>query len=282
MVIEWVRAGVLDVAFERHGEPSGWPVVLLHGFPYDPRCYDEVTGLLVTAGADVVIPYLRGYGPTRFVRRDALRSGQQAALAHDLRALIEALRLDRPLVAGFDWGGRAACLAAALWPDAVAGLVTVGGYNVQNIAASSDPAPPASERRLWYQYYLHGERGRSGLARHRKAFARLLWAEWSPTWDFSDATFEATAVSFENPDFVDVVVHSYRHRYGLVAGDPAYEDSEQLIAARPVITVPTIVVDPTHDTLGGSGVSLKARPALRPTRRAPNRAVRPQPAPGSA
>jgi pimeloyl-ACP methyl ester carboxylesterase len=255
MTIERVQAGALEVAFERHGGPPRWPVVLLHGFPYDPRCYDAVAALLVASGADVVIPYLRGYGPTRFVRDDTVRSGQQAALAHDLRELIEVLQLERPIVAGFDWGGRAACLVAALWPEKVAGLVTVGGYNVQNIAASTAPATPESERRLWYQYYLHGERGRSGLARYRKAFARLLWSEWSPTWDFSDATFEASAVSFENPDFVDVVVHSYRHRYGLVAGDPAYEQTEQQIAAQPLITVPTVVVDPTDATLSRPGAA---------------------------
>jgi pimeloyl-ACP methyl ester carboxylesterase len=249
MTIETVRAGVLEIAFERSGRPSGWPTVLLHGFPYDPRCYDAVAESLVKVGADVVIPYLRGYGPTRFVGDDTMRSGQQAALAHDLRDLIEALQLHQPIVAGFDWGGRAACLVSALWPETVAGLVTVGGYNVQDVAASGAPAPPLTERRLWYQYYLHGERGRSGLAEYRKAFARLLWAEWSPTWDFSDATFEATAVSFDNPDFVEVVVHSYRHRYGLVAGDPGYEDSEQRIATRPVITVPTVLIDPTEATL---------------------------------
>ena len=248
-MVQAIDAGALRVAFERHGRTGGWPVVLLHGFPYDVRGYDGVVGPLVEAGADVVVPYLRGYGPTRFLDAATPRSGQQAALAHDLLALIDALELARPIVAGYDWGGRAACLASALWPERVAGLVSASGYNVQDIAASATPHLPEVERRLWYQYYLHGERGRVGLAAHRRAYARLLWGEWSPTWAFTDADFEATAPSFDNPDFVEVVVHSYRHRYGLVDGDPAYEATERLIAAQPTITVPTVVLDPTRDTI---------------------------------
>jgi pimeloyl-ACP methyl ester carboxylesterase len=244
-----VRAGVLDVAFERHGQAGGWPVVLLHGFPQDARCYDRVAPVLADAGAKVVVPYLRGYGGTRFVSQATVRSGQQAALAHDLRELIAALGLEAPIVGGFDWGGRAACLVSALWPDKVSGLVTVTGYNVQNLPEAGNPVPPESERKLWYQYYLHGERGRAGLAANRADFARLLWREWSPTWDFSDAEFAATRPSFDNPDFVDVVVHSYRHRFGLVDGDPAYEATERAIAAQPRITVPTVVLDPTDDYL---------------------------------
>jgi pimeloyl-ACP methyl ester carboxylesterase len=243
------RAGVLDVAFERHGAADGWPVVLLHGFPYDIRCYDEVAAILAEAGADVVVPYLRGYGGTRFVSAGTVRSGQQAALAHDLRELIGALGLTAPIVAGYDWGGRAACLVSMLWPDRVSGLVSVTGYNVQNIPAAGNPLPPESERRLWYQYYLHNERGRAGLAANRSDYARLLWREWSPTWPFTEAEFAATAASFSNPDFVDVVVHSYRHRYGLAEGDPAYDETEQAITAQPAITVPTVVLDPTDATL---------------------------------
>jgi pimeloyl-ACP methyl ester carboxylesterase len=248
--VDTVRAGVLDVAYERHGDRAGWQVVLLHGFPYDVRCYDEVVAPLSRAGADVVVPYLRGYGPTRFRDADTPRSGQQAALAHDLRELLDALCLDHPIVAGFDWGGRAACLVAALWPERIRGLITVDGYNVQDIAAANTPAAPENESRYWYQYYLHGERGRNGLRAHRADFARLLWRQWSPRWRFTDAQFAATAPSFDNPDFVDVVVHSYRHRYGLVDGDPAYQQTEQLIAAQPLISVPTIVLDSEHDGLG--------------------------------
>jgi pimeloyl-ACP methyl ester carboxylesterase len=244
-----VRAGVLDVAFERHGNANGWPVVLLHGFPYDIRGYDRVAAALADAGADVVVPYLRGYGATRFVSSDTMRSGQQAALAHDLLELIDALGLTAPIVVGYDWGGRAACLVAMLWPERVSGLVSVSGYNVQNIPASGQPAPPEDERRLWYQYYLHNERGRAGLAAYREDYTRLLWREWSPNWHFTEAEFAVTAPSFSNPDFVDVVVHSYRHRYGLVAGDPAYDQTEQAIEAQPVITVPTVIVDPTKETL---------------------------------
>jgi pimeloyl-ACP methyl ester carboxylesterase len=248
-----VRAGVLDVAFERRGPAGGWPVVLLHGFPQDVRCYDRVAAELAAAGADVIVPYLRGYGPTRFVHDDTLRSGQQAALAHDLRELIDALGLTAPIVAGFDWGGRAACLVGMLWPDRVSGLVSVSGYNVQNIPASGTPLPPEAERKLWYQYYLHNERGRAGLAAHREDYTRLLWREWSPGWAFTDEEFAATAMSFHNPDFVDVVVHSYRHRFALADGDPAYEPTEQLIAAQPQITVPTVILDPTEDTLYSPG-----------------------------
>ena len=245
-----VHAGVLNVAYERHGTPGGWPVVLLHGFPYDPRCYDEVVGPLAEAGADVVVPYLRGYGPTSFASAATMRSGQQAALAHDLRELIGALGLRQPVVGGFDWGGRAACLVAALWPDSVSGLVTVGGYNVQDIPRAAIPAPPEWESALWYQYYLHGERGRRGLQEYRAEFTRLLWRQWSPRWLFTEEQFTATAKSFDNPDFVDVVVHSYRHRFGLVAGDAAYRATEERIAEQPVITVPTVVLDAAHDGIG--------------------------------
>jgi pimeloyl-ACP methyl ester carboxylesterase len=242
-----VRAGVLDVAVERRGTPGGWPVVLLHGFPYDVRCYDVVATVLADAGADVVVPYLRGYGGTRFVDAATMRSGQQAALAHDLLDLVDALALPGPIVAGYDWGGRAACLVSALWPDRVSGLVTASGYNVQDISAEAAPKPPAKERTLWYQYYLHGDRGEAGLRENRGDYARLLWSEWSPTWAFTDHEFEATRPSFENPDFVDVVVHSYRHRFGLVGGDPVYLATEDRIAAQPIISVPTIVLDGAHD-----------------------------------
>jgi pimeloyl-ACP methyl ester carboxylesterase len=247
--VQKVRAGVLDVAFERHGHTDGWPVVLLHGFPYDPRCYDRVAPLLAAAGADVVVPYLRGYGPTRFLDPATPRSGQQAALAADLRELIAALGLTAPIVAGYDWGGRAACLTAMLWPQQVRALVSVSGYHVQNIPAAAYPAPPQVEHRLWYTHYLHGARGRAGLDKYRREFARLLWQQWSPDWAFSEGEFATTATSFDNPDFVDVVVHSYRHRYGLVAGDPAYQGLEDTITAQPPIPVPTVVIDPGRDGL---------------------------------
>ncbi len=244
-----VRAGVLDVELWRSGDPDGWPVVLLHGFPYDAHSFDRVAELLAEAGADVVVPQLRGHGGTRFVEQGTLRSGQQAALAHDLVALVDALGLETPVVAGYDWGGRAACVVAALWPGRVSGLVTGNGYLLQDIADSRVPSAPYLERKHWYQYYLHGERGRAGLREHRAALARLLWEEWSPTWRFTEEEFEATRPAFDNADFVEVVVHSYRHRYGLVDGDPAYDDTERRIAAQPPVSVPAIVLDGEHDTV---------------------------------
>ncbi len=244
-----VRAGVLDVEVRRSGGTGGWPVVLLHGFPYDAHSFDRVADLLAEAGADVVVPSLRGYAGTRFLDAATPRSGQQAAIAHDLVALMDALDLEAAVLAGYDWGGRAACIVAALWPERVRGLVSGNGYLLQDIAGSGSPSAPHLERKHWYQYYLHGERGRAGLEEHRAALARLLWEEWSPTWDFTDEDFEATRPAFDNPDFVDVVVHSYRHRYGLVGGDPAYDETERRIAALPPITVPTIVLDGEHDTV---------------------------------
>jgi pimeloyl-ACP methyl ester carboxylesterase len=237
-----VSGGVLEIAYEDVGPADGTPVVLLHGFPYDIHAFDEVTPLLVARGCRVVAPYLRGYGPTRFLSAETPRSGQQAALGHDLLALLEALALPRAVVAGYDWGGRAACIVAALWPERVHGLVSCGGYNIQDIAGSATPRRPDAEYRYWYQYYFHGERGRAGLARYRRELTRLLWELWSPSWKFDDATFERTAASFDNPDFVDVVIHSYRHRFGLVAGDPAMEATEKRLAARPRITVSTVVL----------------------------------------
>lgn len=248
--VAFLRGKQVEIAYERLGAHGGWPVVLMHGFPYDPRCYDEVVAGLIPAGADVIVPYLRGHGPTRYLSPGTLRSGQQAALAADLRDLITGIGLERPIVAGFDWGGRAACVTAMLWPELVGGLITVSGYNVHDIATMSvTPAPPSEESRNWYQWYFHSERGRRGLDIHRSQLAHQLWQEWSPSWDFPDAAFEATRPSFENPDFVATVVHSYRHRYGLVPGDPAHDDYEAIIATQPPITVPTVILDPTDDPL---------------------------------
>ena len=241
-VLKHVEAGVLSVALEESGTPGGRPVVLLHGFPYDAHAYDEVAPRLAAAGCRVVVPYLRGYGPTRFLSAATPRSGQQAALAHDLLALLDALAIANAVLAGYDWGGRAACIVAALWPERARGLVSGGGYNIQHIARAMEPQAPEQEARNWYQYYFHSERGRAGLARHRYELARLLWRTWSPTWRFDEATYARTAASFENPDFVDVVIHSYRVRYGLVPGDPSVEDTERRLAAQPPITVPTIVL----------------------------------------
>ncbi|MEI7925881.1 MAG: alpha/beta hydrolase [Chloroflexota bacterium] len=257
--MKYVEAGVLRVAYEEHGDPSGSPVVLLHGFPYDVRAYDEVAPRVAAAGARVLIPYLRGYGPTQFLDSSTLRSGQQAALATDLHSFMDALGLSRTVLAGFDWGGRAACIVSALWPERVTGLVTQNGYNVQDIAHSGQPARPENEWRHWYQYYFHGERGRAGLAANRQELCRLLWRLWSPKWDFDDATYARTAQSFDNPDFVDVVIHSYRHRFALAGGDPSLEEIEKRIAMLPEISVPTIHLDGLDD--GVSAVGGTAAPA---------------------
>ncbi len=240
-------AGVLDVAYHEHGPPGGDAVLLMHGFPYDVHAYEEVAVRLADAGCRVLVPWLRGYGPTRFLSDDTPRSGQQAVLAHDLLALMDALAIESALLAGYDWGGRAACIVSALWPERVRGLVTGEGYNLQHIAVSGEPAEADIEHRLWYQWYFHGERGRAGLTANREDICRLLWKLWSPTWEFAEATFARSAASFANPDFVDVVIHSYRHRYALVAGDPAVEGTEQLLAAQPRISVPTISIDGLAD-----------------------------------
>jgi pimeloyl-ACP methyl ester carboxylesterase len=242
-----VRTATLDVAYEESGAASGVPVFLLHGWPYDPRCYDEVVPLLVAAGCRVIVPYLRGFGATRFLSADTLRSGQQAALGNDLLDLMDALGVERALLAGYDWGGRAACIVAALWPERALGLVTGNGYNIQDIAGSVKPVAPEQERRFWYQYYFHTERGRAGLDANRHALCRLLWTLWSPQWVFDDAVFERSAHSFDNPDFVAVTIQSYRHRFGSTAGDPALEAIEQRLAAQPKIGVATIALQGEAD-----------------------------------
>lgn len=246
-ILKHIEAGGLSIAYEESGNPNGVPVVLLHGFPYDVRAYDEVTRHLLSANCWVITPYLRGFGPTRFLSSNVMRSGQQAALAHDLLALMDALSISRAVVAGYDWGGRAACIVAALWPNRVIGLVSGGGYNIQNIAASTQAQTPDQELLYWYQYYFHTERGRAGLTKYRKEFCRQLWEHWSPTWKFDDSTYEQTAVSFANPDFVEVVIHSYRHRFGLIDGDSAFENTEKKLVNPPKITVPTIVLDGDSD-----------------------------------
>jgi pimeloyl-ACP methyl ester carboxylesterase len=242
MAILHIRTATLDVAYEESGIPGGEPVLLLHGWPYDPRCYDDVVPPLAAAGCRVIVPYLRGFGPTRFLSADTPRSGQQAALGNDLRELLDALGIERATLAGYDWGGRAACVVAALWPERVRGLVTGNGYNIQNIAASAKPVAPEQEHRFWYQYYFHTERGRAGLEQNRRALCRYIWQIWSPDWAFDDATYERSAASFDNPDFVAVTLQSYRHRFGYAAGDPALEPIEQRLAAQAAITVPTIVL----------------------------------------
>jgi pimeloyl-ACP methyl ester carboxylesterase len=247
MIEATIRAGVLEVAYRVYGAAEGWPCILGHGFPYDVHAYAEVAPLLVDAGARVIVPYLRGYGATRFLADETPRSGEQAALAFDLKALMDALKIERAVLGGYDWGGRAACIVSALWPERVVALVTGNSYNIQNIARAEEPLPAEQEAALWYQYYFHSERGRAGLAADRRGVTRLLWRMWSPTWSFDAATFERSAVAFDNADFVDVVIHSYRHRFGLVAGDPAVADIEARLVVQPTIGVPTIAIDGDRD-----------------------------------
>lgn len=245
--LKYINTGDLCIAYEESGNASGTTIILMHGFPYDIRAYDEVTRCLQTEDCRIIVPYLRGYGPTKFLSADTMRSGQQAALANDLIALMDALSIQKAIVAGYDWGGRACCIVSALYPERILGLVSMAGYNIQNIAKYAEPDIPEIEMLNWYQFYFHSERGRIGLTKYRKELCRLLWRNWSPTWKFNDEAFEASAVSFNNPDFVDVVVHSYRHRYGLAKGDPKFEAIEQSLQKQPTIKVPAVILDAEAD-----------------------------------
>jgi pimeloyl-ACP methyl ester carboxylesterase len=247
-----VRTPTLDIGYDAYGAATGFPVVLLHGFPDDARAWDAVAPTLAAAGYRVLVPYLRGYGPTQFLDPAAPRMAQQAAIGQDLIDFMDALGLESVGLAGYDWGGRAACITAILAPERVRALVTIGGYNVQNTLASPRTVPADEGRRLWYQWYFNTERGRLGLEQHRRAICRQLWQDWSPTWRFDDATFERTAASFDNPDFVPVVIHSYRHRHGNAPSDQRFESIERHLATRPPITVPTIVLHGADDGVSGS------------------------------
>lgn len=241
---------LLDIAYLARGPHDGLPVVLLHGFPYDVHAYDEVAPLLAASGCRVIVPWLRGYGPTRFVSAETMRSGEQAAIGHDVLDLLDALKIPKAVLAGFDWGGRGAAVVAAVWPERVLALVSCAGYPIQNIATSAVPIDPAQEYRYWYQHYFQTERGRFGLQAHRHELTRLLWKLWSPTWTFDEAALARTTASFDNPDFVDVVIHSYRHRLGNAAGDPRYAAVEAQLALQPKIAVPTVVVHGDVDDVG--------------------------------
>lgn len=245
-----IRTPVLEVAYQEAGPPDGRPVILLHGWPSDVHDYDEVVPILAARGFRVLVPWLRGFGATRFLRDTTPRSGQQAALGADVRDFMDALGIPDAILVGYDWGGRAACVVAALWPERVAGLVAITGYGIQDIASSGRPASAEQEHRYWYQWYFHTERGRAGLVANRGELTRLLWRLWSPNWAFDDATLAATIASFENPDFVDVTIQSYRHRYGNAPGDPAYDAIEVRLAALPPIGVPTIVLHGEADGVG--------------------------------
>lgn len=250
-----VTTDTLEIACLEFGSADGWPVVLSHGFPYDPHAYDEVASRLAEAGARVVVPYLRGFGPTRFLSDATMRSGEQAALGKDLVDLLDALGIERAILAGYDWGGVASCVASALWPERVTALVSYAGYDVVDVERNGHAYPPSLELAVWYQHLFQHERGRECLSRHRRELCRILWQQWSPTWAFDDETFERTAASFDNPDFVDVVIHAYRFCFGLVAGDPALAALEARLAEKPPITVPAITLDGTQDPLKPGGTA---------------------------
>ena len=238
-----IDAGPLNVGYVDAGPADGPTVVLLHGWPYDIHSFVEVAPLLTAAGCRVIVPYLRGYGTTRFLSDDTPRNGEQAALATDTIALMDALAIEKAVVAGFDWGARTADIVAALWPERCSGLVSVSGYLIGSQTVGKLPLPPEAELQWWYQYYFATERGRAGYEKYRREFARLIWQTASPRWSFDDATFERSAASFDNPDHVAIVIHNYRWRLGIADGAPEYAELEQQLAAGPVITVPTITLE---------------------------------------
>jgi pimeloyl-ACP methyl ester carboxylesterase len=254
-----VETDTLRIAYVEHGPAGGWPVILSHGFPYDVHAFDEVAPILARAGARVIAPYTRGFGPTRFVSDALMRNGQQAARGRDIIQLADALGLERPILGGFDWGGNASCVAAALWPERIGGLVSYAGYDIIDVSGQRHPVAPSLERVFWYQHLFQTERGRECLTEHRRELCRMLWSEWSPGWRFDEATFARSAASFDNPDFVDVVIHNYRCVFGLEAGDPALQPLEDRLAQKPAIKVPAVTIDGAIDPLKPGGTAEHAR-----------------------
>ncbi len=248
-----IDAGVLNVGYAEAGPADGRPVVLLHGWPYDVHSYVDVAPALAALGYRVVVPYLRGFGTTRFRSARTFRNGQQSAVAFDVVALLDALRIERAIVGGFDWGARTATIVAALWPERCSGLVAVSGYIVTDLAANRKPLPPRAELGWWYQYYFATERGALGYAANRYEFNRLIWQLASPKWDFDDATFDRSAASFDNPDHVAIVVHNYRWRLGLARGEPRYDDAERRLATLPPVAVPSVTIGSDFDGAAADG-----------------------------
>jgi len=241
--LKQINAGVLNVGYAEAGPADGPVVMLLHGWPYDIYAFVDVAPVLASAGFRVIVPYLRGYGTTRFLSADTVRNGQPAALATDIIDLMDALKIDKALLAGFDWGARTAAILAALWPQRVKALVSVSGYLISGQESNKAPLPPNFELQWWYQFYFATDRGRAGYEKYRREFSKLIWQLASPKWNFDDATFERTAASFDNPDHVDVVIHNYRWRLGLAQGEAKYDDLEKQLAKLPVVTVPTITLE---------------------------------------
>ncbi|WP_037087919.1 alpha/beta fold hydrolase [Neorhizobium vignae] len=250
-----ISTGTLQIGYYEHGKPEGWPVVLSHGFPYDIHAYDEVAPDLAAAGARVIVPYLRGFGPTRFLADSTMRSGQQAALGRDIIELLDALGIEKAILAGYDWGGLASCVASALWPQRTAGLVSYAGYDIIDVERLRHAYHPELEHAVWYQHLFQHERGRECLSLHRHDLCKALWRQWSPGWSFTEAMFDRTAASFDNPDFVDVVIHSYRFDFGNASGDPALAHLEERLAEKPPIIVPAITLDGTQDPLKPGGTA---------------------------
>ena len=241
--LKQIDAGVLNVGYAAVGPAGGPPVVLLHGWPYDIHSFADVAPLLASAGYRVIVPYLRGYGTTRFLSGDTVRNGQPAAVASDLTALMDALAIDKAILAGFDWGARTANIVAALWPGRCKAMVSVSGYLIGSRESGRVPLPPAAELQWWYQYYFATDRGRAGYDKYRREFTKLIWQTASPKWRFDEATFERSARAFDNPDHVSVVIHNYRWRLGLAEGESKYDDLERQLAAGPAIAVPTITLE---------------------------------------
>jgi pimeloyl-ACP methyl ester carboxylesterase len=241
--LKQIDAGVLSISYVEAGPASGKPVILLHGWPYDIHSFVDVAPLLMAKGYRIIVPFLRGYGPTRFLSPDTFRNGQPAALAVDVTALMAALKIDTAILAGFDWGGRSADIIAALWPERCKALVSVSGYLIGSQELGKTPLPPKNELEWWYQYYFATERGRAGYDKYRHDFAKLIWQLASPKWKFNDATFERSAASFDNPDHVSIVIHNYRWRLGVAEGEAKYDDLEKRLAEFPPITVPTITLE---------------------------------------
>ena len=241
--LKQIDAGLLNVGYAEAGPAGGSPVILLHGWPYDIYSFVDVAPLLASAGYRVIVPYVRGYGTTRFLSSDTVRNGQQSVVAFDVIALMDALKIQKATIGGFDWGARSANIVAALWPERCKALVSVSGYLIGSQEAGKAPLPPKAELQWWYQYYFATDRGRDGYDKYRHDFSRLIWQLASPKWDFDDATFDRSAASFDNPDHVAVVIHNYRWRLGLADGERKYDDLEKQLAAAPVITVPTITME---------------------------------------
>ena len=245
--LKQIDAGVLNVGYAEVGAADGAPVILLHGWPYDIHSFVDVAPLLAAAGYRVIVPHLRGHGTTRFLSDETFRNGQQSVVALDIIALMDALGIEKALLAGYDWGARTANIIAALWPERCEAMVSVNGYLINNLERNKLPLPAKAEWGWWYQYYFATDRGRAGLEANRRDLAKLIWKFNSPKWDFDDATFDRTTASFDNPDYVDIVIHNYRWRLSLAAGDPQYDELEKRLAAGPVISVPTITLDGDSD-----------------------------------